>query len=523
MIKLDRQSLNLKSPIVSQRFAGIFLLLLGIALTLVACEDHHNEPVTPNKGTAPGASRQSLELPLKKIEKKILVSKVDFVPAAPKPIELLAEDVSCVTSACHASFATAIRIHGPVAMNNCSACHEEDQGNHAYPLKRTGDAICTFCHTVTGMAANQHKAIANDGCMTCHDPHVSRIKFLLTADNIEQLCQRCHDIPYQKYAHGPFATGQCTLCHQPHESNFKHLLRGSNEPEQCFGCHIGKKTAMAISQKVHKPAAEKCSTCHNPHASPFPFELHEPINDTCLSCHEDIAQMVHSATVSHDALFMEQGCANCHDAHASQDMNLLKDRDDKLCLQCHNKPLEGHDGRTIPDMRPALQQTFLHGPVRSGDCTACHNVHGSTHERLLVETFPKTFYAGFDLENYALCFTCHDKELVFEPKTRHLTEFRQGSQNLHYLHVNREVKGRSCKACHEIHGSNQPSHLAESVPFEGSGWSMPMRYKKLPDGGRCAPGCHEPKTYDRNKMDPIETIQSDPLKPSDVVPETGRP
>jgi hypothetical protein len=121
---------------------------------------------------------------------------------------------------------------------------------------------------------------------------------------------------------------------------------------------------------------------------------------------------------------------------------------------------------------------------------------------LLKERFPETFYASFDLGDYALCFSCHNPDLVLAAKTRGLTGFRDGQENLHYVHVHRSEKGRTCKTCHEIHGSDLPNHIASAVPFEGSAWSMPIKFQKLPDGGSCSPGCHEPKTYRRSQVDP---------------------
>ena len=112
--------------------------------------------------------------------------------------------------------------------------------------------------------------------------------------------------------------------------------------------------------------------------------------------------------------------------------------------------------------------------------------------------FPSTFYATFDLESYALCFRCHEKSLVLEANTTTLTDFRDGNVNLHFLHVNRQKKGRTCKTCHAIHGSDLPKHMASEVPFEGSQWSMPIRFVKSGDGGRCAPGCHKPLAYRRS-------------------------
>jgi hypothetical protein len=86
---------------------------------------------------------------------------------------------------------------------------------------------------------------------------------------------------------------------------------------------------------------------------------------------------------------------------------------------------------------------------------------------------------------------------VLQPKTTTLTGFRDGDKNLHYLHVNRDDKGRSCRSCHDIHGSNLPKHLASAVPFEGSSWAMPIEFEQTKDGGSCAPGCHKPRSYSR--------------------------
>jgi hypothetical protein len=85
---------------------------------------------------------------------------------------------------------------------------------------------------------------------------------------------------------------------------------------------------------------------------------------------------------------------------------------------------------------------------------------------------------------------------VFETeKTATLTSFRNGDRNLHYLHVNRKDKGRTCSTCHEMHGSNLPGQMAESVPF--GQWTLPINYVKQSNGGSCGPGCHVHQSYDR--------------------------
>ena len=466
--------------------------LLGMLL-LGGCEKKESQS-DKKKPAAVGAAAATDEmLNTAKPVKAFVVSDT-----LPKPTVPLPPNASCVTPGCHSRFGAAPHIHGPVSQRACDACHQADTGDHHYPLKREGDKTCTFCHTVSGTQEHQHAAL-KQGCLSCHRPHDSNAKFLLKTDTVERLCATCHDVPLKRFAHGPFAQGQCTVCHQAHQSEFPKLLRGGEGSQHCYTCHTDIRTAMTTSTHVHKPAEKDCVTCHSPHAADNERELKAPITQTCLSCHKDIATKLAAATVPHAAMTSDHQCANCHTAHASNNVALLKSRTDKVCLQCHDRELKAADGRTIANMKPELVDAkYLHGPVQAGDCSACHDVHGGTNAQLLRKPFPKSFYAPFNVDNYALCFSCHEKQIVLTPTTTSLTNFRDGSRNLHYVHVN-QAKGRTCKTCHAVHGSDLPRHMASSVPFEGSNWAMPIRYEATADGGRCAPGCHESYSYGRTR------------------------
>jgi predicted CXXCH cytochrome family protein len=480
---------------------GVTLLLCACMVGLLSACGHEEPAASETQSVAAPASSMAHYEPPGGAEASdspvAIVRAAGAVEALPKPAAALPMDTSCVTPACHANLVNAKQIHGPVAVANCQSCHAEETGIHVYPLKRPGNETCTFCHPIVGARTHEHAAVEESGCTACHDPHKSEVKFLLKEASVELTCATCHDTPKEKFAHGPFAAGQCTVCHQPHESNNAGLLRQGDQPDHCFSCHTGVQVRVANSPYVHEPAKESCTTCHDAHTSEYPFQLSAPIADSCLSCHTDMAERIKSEPVSHDAVFMDQGCANCHDPHAAAGPNLLRDRADHLCLKCHNQPQQASDGRTIPDMQPTLNRRFLHGPIRAGDCAACHSVHGGENARLLVKRFPDTFYASFDLTNYALCFSCHSEDLVLTEQTDELTGFRDGDRNLHYLHVNRDQKGRTCKTCHDIHGSDRPDHIASDVPFEGSQWAMPINFEKSDAGGSCSPGCHETKTYRR--------------------------
>lgn len=419
------------------------------------------------------------------------------VPPAPRPSGPLPPGTSCVSAECHAGFATARFVHGPIGAGDCSSCHDQDTGEHEYPLKRAGNETCTFCHPISGRRTHQHQALQGTGCTSCHRPHASDTKFLLTSPSVELVCAQCHVIPRKPSVHAPFAAGECTACHEPHEANAPGLLRGGAGAAHCYLCHADIRHAIENAPHVHAPAAAGCTNCHHPHSSDHDHQLTAATTQLCFSCHPDVEKHVKGARAPHAAVFTGEACANCHDPHAAGRPDLLRDRTDRLCLTCHDQPVQTADGRTIPDMRSSLTAPFLHGPVKSGNCSACHNAHGAAHARLLSEAFPESFYASFDLQNYALCFNCHDKQLVLSERTTSLTDFRDGDVNLHYLHVNRADKGRTCKTCHAIHGSGSPQHVAADVPFEGSQWAMPIRFVPAADGGSCAPGCHQPLTYRR--------------------------
>ena len=488
---------------VGHEYGAMIMPPLAVALVVallfvVGCDKHSEQAAEPS--TTPPAAAPDDYLSGRATVVKPVVA-VPSVPPAAKPTTALPKGASCVTAECHASLSHAEQIHRPVAEKACDSCHGDDIGGHKYPLKRGRTETCTFCHNVAGTASHQHAPLAKEGCGACHQPHTSKAKFLLKADNVEQLCLSCHKVELQKFAHEPFAKGQCTLCHEPHQSTVAKLLRNGGGNQQCLTCHKSMKTTFADARSVHKPASDNCLTCHNPHSSPFAHELKKPMQDTCLTsgCHDKVKDQMAAAPVKHAAMTSEKSCASCHDPHAAQQPHLIADRTDAVCVTCHK------------EMKQQLASSqFLHGPVRVGNCSACHDPHGGKFNDLLDRSFPQTFYTRFDIKKYDLCFTCHEANVVLTAKTTVLTNFRNGETNLHFLHVNRDDKGRSCKTCHDVHASNLPNHMATEVPFEGSKWAMPIAYQKSAQGGSCTPGCHTTKTYDRGGAAVVIKAKSEP-------------
>lgn len=427
-----------------------------------------------------------------------------ITPKQEKPTQPLSPDDSCITPECHVQFRNAKFLHGPAAVNDCWSCHVYVATGHTYPLKRKGNDTCIDCHEEYNTKVHQHAAMELPGCLGCHNPHYSNSRYFLNQDTVEAVCTECHPKVDVGQTHEPYDKGQCTACHDPHESDFKKLLKGGDGVDHCYVCHEDLKEAVNSLPYKHAALENGCEDCHVSHSGLYKGNLKMPLEKLCYSCHQDIEKYVSEATTGHSAVFTGDRCINCHDPHVSGQPKLLKEIQSDLCLQCHNAPVMANNGEMIPDMTPAVKdKPFLHGPVKSDQCAACHNAHGSSNAKLLRAAFPESFYTSFDLSSYELCFTCHEKDLVMLKNTNTLTNFRNGDLNLHYSHVHRDEKGRTCKTCHEVHGSDAPRHMAEKVPFENSTWLMDIKFVQTQNGGSCAPDCHKSVEYDRINAKPI--------------------
>jgi predicted CXXCH cytochrome family protein len=104
------------------------------------------------------------------------------------------------------------------------------------------------------------------------------------------------------------------------------------------------------------------------------------------------------------------GVEKCAECHRSGDKGYVVARPrDALCYRCHAR---------------MDRKKLVHGPMGTGDCTACHDPHGSSHKALTAA------------RHEALCLGCHD----------------QKSSEAHF----RKSKGKACTACHDPHSSDRP-------------------------------------------------------------------
>jgi predicted CXXCH cytochrome family protein len=313
--------------------------------------------------------------------------------------------------------------------------------------------------------------------------------------------------------HAPFQDGDCSMCHERKDSKDPGLVIKSVNA-LCLDCHDDFAKVMARKQ-THEPARVNCVTCHSPHNAMQPKLLVAESAALCLSCHSSVSNLVASAKVKHDALTTGAKCVNCHNPHAANVEHLLTRLPYDLCVNCHGQDgVKDQEGRPLTNFKKLLAENpHQHGPVADKDCSACHMPHGGGNFRLLTKEYPAEFYSPYNPKLYALCFDCHEESVTKNPKTTTLTRFRNGDQNLHYVHVNKDERGRTCRACHEVHASRQPHQIRDAVPYGRGNYMLKVNFTATPTGGTCARTCHVTRSY-TNTVGAVEMKQAEEARPA---------
>ncbi len=410
---------------------------------------------------------------------------------------------NCLYPRCHGHLIEGKVIHRPVEAGECKSCHKSKKKGHPIAKGKewqfeqdTIAELCASCHDVSPEDSD-HSPIAEGECLSCHDPHLSPQPKLLPGNTGADLCGICHTTGMEDkdWVHGPVAVGACEACHRAHGNTEDSLIPGGNRTEVCYQCHEAKKEIFGTYEYLHGPVATSCADCHNPHETEHRYMLSDEIPAACFSCHPVIADAVTGAISKHDALSEEKPCQNCHKTHGSNYRYNLQYEPLDLCLNCHDRPLKTEDGMLANTKKILDEQPDWHGPIKERNCSGCHNPHGSVDRRLLIDYFSADFYNHYEVDKYRLCFQCHEAA-NFQDEISTLTNFRNGDKNFHYVHVNRE-KGRTCRACHDVHASEHPFHIREAVSFGPNDWALPLNFVPSPDGGSCLPGCHKLLEYKR--------------------------
>ena len=248
----------------------------------------------------------------------------------------------------------------------------------------------------------------------------------------------CHaNMGKAEFVHEPVDNGECDACHT--ETGKKHpgedgaFELNEQGPSLCLQCH---DAPGADKKNIHPPVEDDCTNCHNPHQGTQSKFLHKPIGELCQSCHDQIKEIIQNAKSQH-------------------------------------------------------------APVAKGECLSCHLPHASDNSTLFISDYPRNAYTPYKDKKFALCFACHDSNVFNLKLTTELTNFRNGNQNLHFVHINRQM-GRVCVNCHGVHGADQLKLIHSESPAFGV-WNIPITIEMTKTGATCFVGCHKTRSYDRVK------------------------
>lgn len=297
-------------------------------------------------------------------------------------------------------------------------------------------------------------------------------------------CSVCHkQLDQGKVVHKPVLNNGCLKCHE--QFSYNHPLGKDSigfiveRKKLCAHCHGN----LVKKKFLHGPVGKgDCTACHRHHNGDFAKLLKSPVPTLCFGCHP---QSHFTGAFGHPPVAKGE-CLSCHDAHQADVRMLLRQPGAKLCFSCHEEKKYDH-GKSV------------HPPVAKGKCLDCHFVHASPYRKILKADFPDVPYRGFTgAQTWPLCFLCHNPELVTQVTTDKATNFRNGTRNLHAVHVNKPGKGRNCKICHNPHAADQERLINSKSPSFGT-WNIPIKFSNNASGGRCSVGCHKTFYYDRLK------------------------
>jgi len=190
-----------------------------------------------------------------------------------------------------------------IKSSKCLACHEEsrhiafwDMGAH----KKAG-VSCNDCHTVHMPAGNKLAKDEKDLCFSCHKD--IRMQF-------------------NKQSHHPVKEGlmKCSACHDVHGGFGNKQLKADEVNELCYKCHAEKRGPFMWQ---HAPVDERCLNCHEAHGSNHGRLLERKVPQLCQSCHDirggghPSAAYTSSHSIPGTALgdknkFFGRSCLNCH-------------------------------------------------------------------------------------------------------------------------------------------------------------------------------------------------------------------
>lgn len=157
-------------------------------------------------------------------------------------------------------------VHEP--RKDCANCHQKQRTGRFSGQTRLIAPVPKLCHNChpdyTASALFVHGPVAVGQCLFCHNPHKSKIKHLLNGPE-PKLCYFCHDVSMVELipAHLTQQTSACTDCHNPHAASTKALLKGAISPP-AGAPTAGGTTGATVQDNVAPVKERSADAAHGP-------------------------------------------------------------------------------------------------------------------------------------------------------------------------------------------------------------------------------------------------------------------
>ncbi|TKB11368.1 cytochrome c3 family protein [Desulforhopalus sp. IMCC35007] len=180
------------------------------------------------------------------------------------------------------------------------------------------------------------------------------------------------------------------------EPSLSSLRPGKPEKSPCFTCHARK----CVNSFVHKPAAQwMCFTCHEVLEAERKYTTPKPDQKVCAPCHSYQLNDWKSKKIMHGPTAVGN-CTLCHNPHGSDLPDLLRMQTTDLCVNCHQEKASG--AHVIAGFygkgHPVRGVKHPFKADREFTCAGCHNPHAGDTQNLLNHDIS-------DMTDY--CTLCH--------------------------------------------------------------------------------------------------------------------
>jgi predicted CXXCH cytochrome family protein len=433
---------------------------------------------------------------------------------------------------------TDLRSSHPVSMRVTPGPKVRGPSDPRVHLDGASEIQCTSCHDphseFGGTPEGRFLRAPMQGSQLCAACHVAGRGSHATAGATFTAAQG------NETGHRTVAEAGCAACHRQHgaDAGGRLLARGQRDTDDapCLRCHAGGGNAADVARQVAKASSHAVDGGRAHDRSEGPDAVGRRLPETsagaprhvvCVDCHDP-----HDAVASPARPPFASGSLRGAWGVDVAGRRVEQVRFEyELCFKCHgdsaNKPVQPGAGRARRRREDRnLRRVFDAGAasyhpvvaaVRAGDvpslvpayppgslvyCSDCHasddgpaaggkgarGPHGSIYAPLLERNYVTGASAGESPFAYALCYKCHDREILLSPRSA----FR-----LHRRHV---VDLQSpCSVCHSAHGvsalAGTPAQNAHLVDFDlavvGPGRAGTVQYDmRGPRTGSCTLTCH---------------------------------